>query len=180
MVGQVSQDAARPAEELDWGRVLAHLAWLREDEPAVGRMVASELQEDGSWSWPYEALSPRAEQLVDDLHGSGVVAPGVDWSRWLDTRGDELVRDRDGSTIADASLEDCRRLLLTLVRQSRFVEGTLLDALRSGRVRWTLERVAELTTNGAGADTTVDGAGSGDAGAGALLDGTPAAEGVGA
>ena len=141
---RVVDDEARPAEELDWGPVLAHLPWLREDEPEVGRLVAGELQEDGSWSWPYESLSPRAEAFVATLHEAGVVAGGVDWSRWLDAGGDEVLRDRDDA-IAAASLEDCRRLLVTLVRQSRFVEGTLLDALHDGRVRRTLERVAELT-----------------------------------
>jgi hypothetical protein len=160
MVGQVTQGTPPTAEELDWGPVLEHLPWLCEPDPEVGRMVASELQEDGSWSWPYEALSPRAEELVEQLHTSGVVAGALDWSRWLDTRGDELVRDRDGSAIAEASLEDCRRLLVTLVRQSRFVEGTMLDALRSGRVRWTLERVSQLTGSG----PTTDGAATNGAG----------------
>ena len=73
------------------------------------------------------------------------MAGGTDWSRWLDGRGDELVHDRDGRAIGEASLDDCRRLLVALVRQSRFVEGAMLDALRDGRVRWTLERVAHLT-----------------------------------
>lgn len=145
MTPRLAEDEARPADELDWGPVLAHLDWLRAPDPEVGRMVASQPQEDGSWSWPYEVLSPRAVDLVDALHRAGVVAPGTDWSRWLDGPGDALLRDPDGAAIATASLEDCRRLLVTLVRQARFVEGTMLDALRSGRVRWTLERVARLT-----------------------------------
>lgn len=145
MTQRLADEDARPADELDWAPVLAHLDWLRSPDPEVGRMVESTLQDDGSWSWPYEALSPRAEELVTSLYSSGVVAPGIEWSRWLDGPGDELMRDRDGTVIRAASLDDCRRLLVALVRQSRFVEGTLLDALRSGRVRWTLERIAELT-----------------------------------
>ena len=135
-----------PADELDWGPVLAFLPWLQEDDPEVGTLVPGELQEDGSWSWPYEALSPRSEALVATLRDTGVVVSGIDWSRWLDGRGDELVHDRDGSAIASASLDDCRRLLVAVVRQSRFVEGAMLEALRSGRVRWTLERVEQLTS----------------------------------
>lgn len=141
----IPDEDARPADDLDWAPVLRHLSWLGADDPPVGRMVASEMQDDGSWTMPYEALSPEAERLVDDLYEQGVVAGGTDWSRWLDGRGDDLVRDRDGSAIADASLDDCRRLLVALVRSSRFVDGALLDALRDGRVRWTLERVATLT-----------------------------------
>ena len=128
-----------------WLPVLDHLHWLSVDEPDVGVVVESELQEDGSWSWPYEALSDSSRSLVADLVTTGVVADDVDWSRWLDSRGDAIVGDRDGSAIADASLDDCRRYLVSLVRQARFSEGPLLDALRSGRVRWTLERVRTLT-----------------------------------
>lgn len=145
MAQRLAEEDARPADEIDWAPVLDHLAWLRVPDPDVGRMVESTMQDDGSWSWPYEVLSSRAEAFVTALRDAGVVASGIDWSRWLDGRGDELLRDPDGSAIAAASLDDCRRLLVALVRQARFVEGTMLDALRSGRVRWTLERVAELT-----------------------------------
>lgn len=145
MAVRVHEDDPLPATDIDWAPVLAFLPWLQEDEPEIGTLVPSELQDDGSWSWPYEALSPRSEELVDVLHTSGVVAAGIDWSRWLDGRGDELVRDRGGEVIGEASLDDCRRLLVALVRQSRFVDGVMLDALRDGRVRRTFERVAALT-----------------------------------
>ena len=133
-----------PAATLDWQPVLAFLPWLQGDDPDVGEWVEGELREDGAWSMPYEALSARSQALVQALYDQQVVVR-FDWSRWLDSQGgDALAADTTGRLLAQASLEDVRKLLLAHVRSSRFSEGHLLEVLRNGHVRLVLERVALL------------------------------------
>ena len=138
------EDQARPADELDWAPVLAFLPWLRGADPDVGAFIEGEELEDGGWSMPYEALSERAQELVRTLRETGVVAPGIDWSRWLDGAGERFVRDRDGTETAQATLDECRLLLVAYVRGARFQEGALLELFRSGGVRTILTRVEQL------------------------------------
>ena len=78
---------------------------------------------------------------LDALYDEEVVV-GFDWVDWMDRRGRDLVASRE--LLDGASLEDCRRLLVALVRTNRFNEGALLAAFDDGLIDAILKRIEGL------------------------------------
>lgn len=128
-----------PADALRWDRIVAWRARLLAD--VSGRWVESEQGADGVFTMGYAELAEAVEAFVAMLYDEQVVV-GFDWPGWMDERGRELVDSRE--LLADASLEDCRRLLAALVRADRFSEGALLGAFEDGLVDAILARVDVL------------------------------------
>lgn len=83
-------------------------------------------------------------RLLREAHRSGLVT-SFDWPTWMTGRGRELSGNPD--VIAEATLEECRRLLVAHVRRDRFVAGHLRAMVASGEISNVLRRAAELTGN---------------------------------
>ena len=94
---------------------------------------------------PLEAGEPDAvPRLLRESHRSGLVT-SFDWPTWMTGRGRELSGDPE--QIAEATLEECRRLLVAHLRRDRFVDGHLRAMIDSGEISNVLRRAAALTGN---------------------------------
>ncbi|WP_052668493.1 DUF6508 domain-containing protein [Nitriliruptor alkaliphilus] len=94
---------------------------------------------------PLERAEPDAvRDLLRESHRSGLIT-SFDWPTWMTGRGRELSGNPDA--IADATLEECRRLLVAHVRRDRFVAGHLKAMIDDGEVPSILRRAAQLTGN---------------------------------
>jgi hypothetical protein len=94
---------------------------------------------------PLERGEPDAvRDLLRESHRSGLIT-SFDWPTWMTGRGRELTGHPDA--IGEATLEECRRLLVAHVRRDRFVAGHLKAMIEGGEVPCILRRAAELTGN---------------------------------
>lgn len=131
-----------PAHELDWGPVVDCLALL-EGEFDAGGWAPSWTDDEGVTHLGYASLSDDAMHVVRVLGEQQVVAP-FDWPDWMQAHGSSLLANIE--RVADADLEDCRRLLTALVRGDRFSEGMLLGMFQRGVVAAILRRVEHILT----------------------------------
>lgn len=131
---------SHPPEVLQWDRIVALRPCLAAD--VTGRWVEPEHGADGVWTMGWATLSETAADFVAVLYDEQVIC-GFDWPGWMDEQGRELVASRE--LLAGASPEDCRRLLVALVRSDRFNEGALLNAFEDGLSDTILTRIEALT-----------------------------------
>ena len=66
-----------------------------------------------------------------------------DWPTWMETDEAALLRD-DHNALANASSEQLQKLLTVIVRQERFVEGSLAEHFESGLIDRIMDRAAVL------------------------------------
>jgi len=91
------------------------------------------------FTW-YEVLSPVVKRFIPCLYDNGIAA-ATDWTSSLQQGGEVFYNEAD--RLAEATVEQCRMLLIALVRADRFSEGHLLDTLRSGHLTKLLHRIRE-------------------------------------
>ena len=109
----------------------------------------------GGWG-PVVALIDRLEvgapdstrDLLREAHRAGLVT-SFDWPTWMTGRGRELTGHPDA--IGEATLEECRRLLVAHLRRDRFVTDHLADVLASGEICAILRRARTITDERAAA-----------------------------
>jgi hypothetical protein len=93
-------------------------------------------------------LESRAEgaagELVRVVHEDGIMPDGFDWPAWK-ADGERYV---EPAGVEGAELKTCRRLLTVIVRQDRFVEGSLLGHVQSGLAARIVRRITELVDRG--------------------------------
>jgi hypothetical protein len=68
-----------------------------------------------------------------------------DWPEWMQTDEARQLRD-DPDALATATSAQLQKLLTVLVRQDRFVEGSLAEHFRSGMIDRIVARAAVLAT----------------------------------
>jgi hypothetical protein len=127
------------------GRLAAHAEFLRQPGFSAGRWHEPRHLEDGSMTMPWFELSPEAADLVRAASTLGFVRP-FDWMTWIATPEAAALMTAEGTRGATA--EDISKLMTTLVRRDRFVEGTLDAAFESGLLLAILERARELSGAG--------------------------------
>jgi hypothetical protein len=88
-------------------------------------------------------LSDRALEFVKSVAGNGWVEP-FDWPAWAQTDEARSLRD-DRQALANASPDQLKRLLTTLVRGDRFSEGTLAWAFDTGLMAAIARRARTLS-----------------------------------
>ena len=96
---------------------------------------------DGTMPW--SRLAEDASRFVETAYEDGWVSPEVDWPAWKETEEARRLRD-DPSAIGTATVEQLQKLLTTVIRQDRFVEGALATAFDSGLLTAVLRRVEQL------------------------------------
>lgn len=97
---------------------------------------------DGTLHFPYFVFRPDAQSFLEEVDRGGWVITGFDWTTWNSTP--EAVSLRRGDGLARATPIALARLFTALVRQERFVEGTLAEAHESGLLRRIVARAASL------------------------------------
>lgn len=130
-----------PAEQLDWEPALSFLPVLAAPDFDPGHLAGGEQVEPGVFNWPHVALAPEARAFIACLYDTQIVTD-ADWSAWLEDGGRTLYDDPE--QLGQATLEQCRMLLIAHARTDRFVDGHLLSILRDGHLVAVLERIREL------------------------------------
>ena len=92
---------------------------------------------------PFYNLSEEASRFVEMCYDMRWVRP-FDWSEWVGTSEAVSLRD-DPSSLDEATHEQLEKLLTVLIRQDRFVEGSLGGAYESGMLRRIVKRAAVLS-----------------------------------
>ena len=87
--------------------------------------------------------SPELDELVHVAYEDGWVLREFDWVTWKTTSEAAFLSD-DSQAIERATIVQLARILTTLIRQDRFVAGTLLTACQTGLLRRILSRIDQL------------------------------------
>ena len=97
----------------------------------------------GLWLFPQAVMDSVAEDLVQAAYADGWVMMNFDWVTWSETPEAAALRD-DEAALARASRLRLAKLLTTIIRQDRFVEGALLAAFESRLMLRIIRRAAAL------------------------------------
>ncbi len=113
--------------------------------------------EFGHWAETSGSLMPEYERsavasdFVSTCNKAGWIGrdfAATEWKSWVDWKGsDEARRLSDPETLRSATAEQIGRLLTVLVRQDRFIEGSLPGDFASGYLLAILRRVEELAAD---------------------------------
>lgn len=104
-------------------------AWTAPEEAGPGMMVMG-----------YFTLSPEAQAFLEDAYGW---VRDFDWTAWTKTPEADRLLD-DPAAVAAADQDDLARMLTVLLRQDRFIEGSLNTSFESGFLTRILDRAAGL------------------------------------
>lgn len=103
--------------------------------------------EDGVYTMPHTILSPAASEFVRAAYDGGWVLKDFDWPQWKDTEeAQAFIHDLD--LLARATPFQLAKLLTVMIRQDRFVEGSLLGHFKDGRIVAIVRRAASLLDGG--------------------------------
>jgi hypothetical protein len=119
-------------EDIDWRPVME---WLPALETAGPDRWLVPTGPDRS-GWPQ--WTDDAQRLMEVFHEQHVVA-GFDWPSWFDLHGRRLY---DLGEFDDVSADDCRRLLVAILRGDRFNDGVYVEALQNGMIGRLVRRIA--------------------------------------
>lgn len=123
---------------LDWA--LAFIDRLEKPSAPLHIWHPMKQLEDGSYSAPWCELSADAMELVQGLYERGLILT-FDWPAWSET-AESYVDNPE--LLAEASLDDCLKLLTCHVRSDRFCEGHLGAMLENGHIVAVLRRMREI------------------------------------
>jgi hypothetical protein len=133
------------AERLD--RLAAFLPMFEDREFRLGLWVGGRPLPHGMLHVPEFVLSDPAVALVEAAYDAGWVLADFDWASWKNSaEARELTRDPQA--LARATHEQLAKLLTVLIRQDRFVDGTLAEAFDSGLLVAILRRADALRREG--------------------------------
>jgi hypothetical protein len=100
-------------------------------------------ERDGAATVPCCFYSRGAEQFIELCYRDQWVKRDFDWPVWKETEEATALRDRP-EALAQASADQLASLLTVLIRQERFVEGSLGAAFASGLLLRIVDRCSEL------------------------------------
>ena len=109
----------------------------------VGDWAGMEEVEPGVRTMPYVRYSDVVEDFFHAACKHGWVRSHFDWGAWKNTDEAKALRD-DEAMLAAATPEQLARMLTTVIRQDRFVEGALLGAFETGMILGIVRRAAAL------------------------------------
>lgn len=124
---------------------------LRSEHFDAGRWVDAGTNEAGTRHLPHVLYSEDVRTAVGTLWNNGGVSKDFDWPNWIGTcEAKALLTVEDALPVASA--DQLRKLLTTIIRRDRFVEGALLDAFTSGLMRRIALRASALLAEVASGD----------------------------
>lgn len=109
----------------------------------IGHWKGGDYAEPGVMIMPHFCFSETALALEQAMYDFGWVDTHIDWPTWCRTEEAQAF-ERDPSTVARATADQLTALITTIVRQDRYVEGSLAGHFESGLVVAILERAAAL------------------------------------
>lgn len=95
---------------------------------------------EGESEWGGTIFSDETSEFILTLSENKMIVE-YDWPHW---REQAAKYEQDEALLANAGLNDLRKLLTYHLRHDRFSEGWLLAVLQSGHVTAILERLARL------------------------------------
>ena len=95
---------------------------------------------------PVFNTSPDVDRFVQTCNEMGWVSPEDNWPEWKDSEEAIGLRD-DPVTLEHASVEQLRRILTVIIRQDRFVEGSLASHFKSELLVRVLSRAKHIAVN---------------------------------
>jgi len=122
---------------------LASIAARFDDPNLVPANVTPERSTGKVWSLGPVDHSAEVDELVDIAYEDGWVRPEFDWGEWMATDEARTLRD-DPTVMERATVQQLANLLTVIIRQERFADGSLLNAIESGLVQRILRRVRSL------------------------------------
>lgn len=125
--------AAQPAAR--WRRLFELADSLTPDNLAV-RWGGGQEQQPGVFTMGYPIYSKPIEEIVQSLHGLGVIVP-FHWGEWH--RTSPLFPS--GTGLAEAPVADAARLATTYIRGERFSDGAVQQAITNGALLAILDRL---------------------------------------
>lgn len=99
--------------------------------------------EPGVITLPESILSMPAMEFIDAAYAMNWVMRGFDWSEWMQTPEAIALRDNP-EALGQATPPQLGKLLTVVIRQDRFVDGSLAEAFDSGLLTAILRRAAAL------------------------------------
>ncbi|MCU1382687.1 MAG: hypothetical protein JWL71_1384 [Acidobacteria bacterium] len=119
------------------------LAFFAPQFEAVDFQFGAWAHSDDPHEVTYYEVGLTGVAMVDTCYSMGWVIEGFDWPAWKDS--DEAVRLRDDAqTVATATADQLACVLTVVIRQERFVEGSLAGHVESGLITNILRRAAAL------------------------------------
>ena len=113
----------------------------RMEDGGFGRWHREPRSASGNLNLPWVELSADAKAFLARARDAGLVIASFDWVAW-GGRGRYL---HDPASVADASFDDCCKLLTALIRGDRFNEGLVLEAFENGLLRHLIDRLSALS-----------------------------------
>lgn len=130
---------ARIAERFEDAEVISSAevpSWNPDDEVLVIRPVL---------------YPPIVDELISTAYEDDWVRRDFDWTEWVDTpEAHDLLNDPEA--VRRASRQQVAYLLTVILRQDRFANGTILEAVRAGYLQRLLQRIRTLD-DGTGNDS---------------------------
>ena len=123
----------------------AYVDRLEEAGFQFGEWSLRHLDTNGEATMPVFMFGDEASSLVQTCYEQGWISPKLNWGEWM--MSEEAVKLRDSPEyLAKASSDQLQRLLTVIVRQDRFVEGSLACHFKSGLLPRILLRAKELAS----------------------------------
>lgn len=108
-----------------------------------GKWLKDQGSEPGIIVMPYYILSDAAQSFLQTAYDTGWVLMNFDWPSWKST--DEAINLRDDpAALAEATPTQLARLITVLIREDRFIEGSLGEAYESGLLTSIVRPAAEM------------------------------------
>lgn len=135
--------------------ITTRLASIAERFEAASVMAATEVP---TWNPDNKALvlhpvlyPPIVDELMATAYEDDRVRRDFDWTEWVDTPEAQYLLNHP-EAVGRASKQQVAFLLTAILRQERFADGTILEAVRSGYLQRLLQRIRTLD-NSAGNDS---------------------------
>jgi hypothetical protein len=111
-----------------------------------GRSTGFEEADPGHFTMPSWEDSSEVHAFQALVYEDGWVRGDFGWPTWKESEEARALRD-DPATLAAATPDQLAKLLTVVIRQDRFVEGTLASAFESGLLLAIVERAAALAAD---------------------------------
>ena len=104
-----------------------------------GYVFSEVIAEKGQF--PFASLSTDSMKFIRAAYDYNWVVP-FDWVSWKDS--EEGQHFQSVNAFQEADTEILRKILTTIIRQDRFVEGLMLDLLKEGYITAILRRLKQI------------------------------------
>ena len=124
----------------------AFLPLLEDPGFKAGEMIIDNAAGAEIRQWPYVVYGPVVESFIEAAYQNNWVLTGFDWHTWGQSERAIQLRDEE-SALEHASADELCYLLTVLIRQDRFIEGSLLKTFDSGLMLRIVRRARALADN---------------------------------